>query len=457
MGLNVLDFLSSSPNSYIFQRTSNQTNFGGVCQILSIILILGLAIYYIITYFKKDDYSIEYSYYMYDKKHSIPDEDKKFEFKYEIISQGYNSNNKELVSKNFSLMKIRSHETIPRNVVLSENIRDFDYFLVYECQDDKCEIDEKFFLDRFYVYFGFNLDNFDLQSNNPISSYYTEISLPIFINDFIQYTYSFEESICTTFGFFANKNESILTPKNYEYITAHLNFTIEKGNIKYKTLSQITFFLNDGNWDQYKRTKKSIFDTFSNICSLGITIYNAFKNGFLFLYSRNFNNYKIIQTILSGKDEKLKHNKKITTTKEMKTLDNNNSDILLSKPVNYDNNNNDEIEEENIDNEKMKITYEEMPEEPDINFPKLSFFSYIFNIIYCQCRCDEKNQKFISKCNEIVSKYYSVENILYNQILIENLLKDYKWNDQRLKKVENNELIKNLKIYIRNNYFNANG
>jgi len=86
MGLNVLDFLSSSPNSYIFQRTSNQTNFGGVCQILSIILILGLAIYYIITYFKKDDYSIEYSYYMYDKKHSIPDEDKKFEFIYEIIS-----------------------------------------------------------------------------------------------------------------------------------------------------------------------------------------------------------------------------------------------------------------------------------------------------------------------------------------------------------------------------------
>jgi len=456
MGLNVLDFLSSSPNSYIFQSTSNKTNFGGVCQLLSIILILGFAIYYLIIYFKKDDYSIEYSSYMYDINHRFSDEDKKFEFGYDIFSQGYYSNNKELVSKNFSLMKVGLNETIPRNVVLSENIRGFDYFLVYKCQDDKCEIDEKFFLDRFYVYFEFKMDNYDLQSNYPISSYYAPIQIPIFINDFIQYMYFFEESICTTFGFFGNKKESILIPKNYEYITAHLNLILEKGNIKYKALSQITFILNDDNWDQYKRTKKSIFDTLSNICSLGLTIYNAFKNGFLLLYSRNFNNYKIIQTILSGKDEKLKHNKKIATTKEMKTLDNNSSDILLSKPSNYDNNN-DEMEEQNIDNEKMKITYEEMPEEPDINFPKLSFFSYIFNIIYCHSCCDGKNQKFISKCNEIVSKYYSVENILYNQILIENLIKDYTWNDPRLKKVENNELINNLKIYIRNNYFNANG
>jgi len=58
-----------------------------------------------------------------------------------------------------------------------------------------------------------------------------------------------------------------------------------------------------------------------------------------------------------------------------------------------------------MDNEKIKITYEEMHEESDINFPKLSFMSYIFNIIYCSC-CNIKNQKFISKCNEIVSKYY---------------------------------------------------
>ena len=450
MGLNVLDFLSSSPNNYIFQKKSNKTNFGGVCQLLSILLILGFAIYYLITFFQKDSYSIEHIPYILDMEHELEDKNKKIEFAYDILDSEYG----KPLSNNFALMKKESKEILPRNESISGNIINFYYLLVYKCQDDKCEFEEK----SFNLAFEWNLSLFNLQKDNPIFSFKTQPEyLPIYIiNDFLEYRHSFEESKCTTFGFFGDKNVSILIPKKSETFTYHFtNTTIYKGSTKYKAIGLIHFFLNNSNWDHYKRTKKSILDTFSNICSLGLTIYNVFKNGFLLLYSSNFNNYKIIQTILSGKVEKLKQSKKITTNKEMKTIENN-SDILLSKPVNYDNNN-DEIEEENIDNEKMKITYEEMPEEPDINFPKLSFFSYIFNIIYFQCCCDGKNQKFISKCNEIVSKYYSVENILYNQILIENLLKDYKWNDQRLKKVENNELIKNLKIYIRNNYFNANG
>ena len=52
-----------------------------------------------------------------------------------------------------------------------------------------------------------------------------------------------------------------------------------------------------------------------------------------------------------------------------------------------------------------------------------------------------RKQKIISKCNEIISKYYSIENIVYNQILLENLFKDYQWINQDLKTYENNELI----------------
>jgi hypothetical protein len=424
---------------------------------LSIVLILGFAIYYLIKYFRKDPYSIEYSSYMYDYGHDITGKDKTIEFGYEIFSKGIDPNDDgKPVSENFSLMKFGPNETIKRNESLYENISNFDFLLVYECQDDKCEIKENFFLNRFYLYLEFIGDFYNLQKDNPISSNFFTIERPYSINDFFVYNFFFEESKCTTFGFFRNKNESILIPKSFDNYATNLNLTIEKGNTKYKVLGQISFLLAQDNWDHYKRTKKSIWDTISNICSLGLSIYNAFKNGYLLLYSSNFNNYKIIQTILSsGKVEKVKQNKKITTNKEMKTLDDN-SDILLSKPANYDNNNNEEIDEQNMDNEKIKITYEEMHEESDINFPKLSFMSYIFNIIYCSC-CNIKNQKFISKCNEIVSKYYSVEKILYNQILIENILKDYKWNDPRLKSVESNELIKNLKIYIRNNYFNSDG
>lgn len=62
-------------------------------------------------------------------------------------------------------------------------------------------------------------------------------------------------------------------------------------------------------------------------------------------------------------------------------------------------------------------------------------------------------KKFIEKCKEIISKYYSMEYIISNQIILENLLKDYRWNDPRLNNINNNELISQLKniIYPYNN------
>jgi hypothetical protein len=41
-----------------------------------------------------------------------------------------------------------------------------------------------------------------------------------------------------------------------------------------------------------------------------------------------------------------------------------------------------------------------------------------------------------------------VENIIYNQIKIENLLKDYRWNNLQLKNIQNNELIIQLESYL---------
>ena len=61
-------------------------------------------------------------------------------------------------------------------------------------------------------------------------------------------------------------------------------------------------------------------------------------------------------------------------------------------------------------------------------------------------------QEIIDKCNEIILKYYSEENILYNQLMLEILLKDYKWNDPELNKLDNNKLILQLKNQV--NSFN---
>jgi hypothetical protein len=51
-------------------------------------------------------------------------------------------------------------------------------------------------------------------------------------------------------------------------------------------------------------------------------------------------------------------------------------------------------------------------------------------------------------CNKIVLKYTSIDNVLRNQIILGNLLKDYKWNDPSLNNINNNELIIQLKKNI---------
>ena len=80
--------------------------------------------------------------------------------------------------------------------------------------------------------------------------------------------------------------------------------------------------------------------------------------------------------------------------------------------------------------------------------PKLRFIDFMINSFYSDKCCKNSNrQQIISSCNDLVSKYYTVEDIIYNQIKIENLLKDYKWNDPKLKYIENNEFVTELKSY----------
>ena len=77
--------------------------------------------------------------------------------------------------------------------------------------------------------------------------------------------------------------------------------------------------------------------------------------------------------------------------------------------------------------------------------PKRAFFDFVFNTLYFKRCCKIEKQQLILACNDIIQKYYSFENILYNQIIFENLLKDYIWNRPVLKKIGYNFLISKLK------------
>ena len=66
--------------------------------------------------------------------------------------------------------------------------------------------------------------------------------------------------------------------------------------------------LFDG-YEEYIRTEVSLLTVFSNSFSLWLSIFSGFKLVFGFIYENNFNNYKVLQKILSKVDKVNKNEK----------------------------------------------------------------------------------------------------------------------------------------------------
>ena len=91
-------------------------------------------------------------------------------------------------------------------------------------------------------------------------------------------------------------------------------------------------------------------------------------------------------------------------------------------------------------------------DESSEHLKKLHFFDFLLNNIYFEFLFKKNNpQQIINMCNEIISNYASIDSIIYNQILFENLMKDYKWNNPELKNLDYNNLIFELKTLAKLN------
>ena len=58
--MKAIDFLSNSPNNYIFQKETYKTNLGGFLFLFFFITMLIITVSYIIDYVLNDKYEIEY-------------------------------------------------------------------------------------------------------------------------------------------------------------------------------------------------------------------------------------------------------------------------------------------------------------------------------------------------------------------------------------------------------------
>jgi hypothetical protein len=381
---------------------------------------------------------------LYDLNHQISDLNKSISFKYEIK---YKDNHKKwlVAPNNFFLYDYYDRKLIPRNANYSKNISDFEFLVVYICSDGKREIEEKFKNRTIAVELNFTTEVLIFQKEDPIITVQFHEWMEMTTYDSREFIYNFEEIICTDKGFFGDKNKSIINIKYREQNLNPINKAVpSKENAVYRIFGNISFRINEYNWSHYKRTEKSILETFSYICSIGLVGLNIVTKMIFLFYSRFFDNYKIVQHLLFGNDTLIRRNieisKKLTNKKQ--------------EPLNINLSNSENVDENGIDYEN-KSQPEENVGQPDLNFPeKLSCCSFVFNCFYCGCcqNYKKKNQILISKCGDIISEYYSVEKIIYNQLLMENLIEDYKWNNIKLKNIRENKSIISLINFIKSNY-----
>jgi hypothetical protein len=233
-----------------------------------------------------------------------------------------------------------------------------------------------------------------------------------------------------------------------------------KGNY-YRLIAFFQMINNHWVYDEYRRRKISPLDVLSKISALFLPIRLVFL--FIYqLYSKNFENYKIIESILNKTNKSYKEIK-IKPSIELdehalydpnkdESTNINNSKIVLAPLIEPD------LEDNSITNDKAKNFddkhpndgYEIKKNKTERILPKYSFIQFFLNNCYCKCcRCRKyKQQEILQLCNNTIKKYLSVDSIVFNQMVFENLIKYHKLNNNSINNIDNNELILNLKTLI---------
>ena len=483
--MHFLDFLNEPPRLFIFQKIANKTNFGGVLFLLYIITMILISSAYIFDYAIKEKYT--YEVMTSDNLTNCKNEDQENE-EMAKLNEDDKLNplvnftiNLENLNLQFALYDPIKKEYIKEKECLDNNrciyninrrVSNFSLEVRYICDDDiHCSSlynNRNAFTRKIGItYTGYELNHtgeipLKITEDNPI---FFQPRVPEYINGIINLNLNWE-----VIKYKDQKSLfDSLTGNTKEYIYGHIkrDYQINSNPINIQDIPKeldenIGYYVNIFNitinnyhyqYLFYQRKKVELLDLLASIGALFSTIKFFFSVAFHF-YSKNFDNYKILDKVLKLQKEPIKP----------KELSDDFKAIFSNKK--YEEKNDQGIELDNIDPlmeksfEEKKLNNKENDFDKDIEkdindsnlsegesfaLNKLSFIDFFFNNIYSKCCRRIRNQEIIDSVNEIIYKYLSVDILLYNQIKLESLFKDYKWNNPSLNNIHNNKMIKKLK------------
>ena len=337
-----LDFISEGPNLSIFQEDSNKNNFGGFLYLIHIIILLLLAVIYISDFVGKDKYEFNYTYIKekFNESEIIEGfEEENEHLNYEIECKFQIGKDKDYLFDDNSNFRIfisnvtinnthRLFYYIRNNEKVLVNTNNFNLAVTYKCDDiHNCTIKEEdkiklrsYFLNIYYK--GFFLDH--QNPENPVQKSDEYILKRIEFNENTNIAFlnweliEYEEDK----GIFFNTFDRIRGKENIFYggdFKSMENF-VDDGRVRFMLQNQeinqeiILLFLeihpNHLQHDKYTRNQVSFLNVLADISALSSTILDLISLVYGFLYSQNYDNYKIVESILTKKMQ-IKINNKI--------------------------------------------------------------------------------------------------------------------------------------------------
>ena len=150
-----LDIISSSPNLYILQKSSNKTNFGGFLTLAFLIIVLIIFIFYLIYYLSEETFTVQYVHYekyLNEEEIDKREDDIKYNPYFDFLfDMGYYGR----LPNDFILVNLTNEQLIPRDETLNIRTSDVNIGVLYKCRetDFECIIPEDYqnFFSEHYI------------------------------------------------------------------------------------------------------------------------------------------------------------------------------------------------------------------------------------------------------------------------------------------------------------------
>ena len=503
-----LDFISKSPNLSIFREGSNKTNLGGALYFIYIIILILLGVIYIISYFSDEKYIFNYTLVMEPYNKNILDDEKKesmlltdMDYFFVLGKDGGNLYKNNIINnKNFIIIdnhklwaEIFSEKASEKRdkdgfyvlnssrnsdgdeciikqgtTPMTQNTGSLTLSVLYRCEEKNCKIrdEDKIEEDSYYLFMAYK--GFSIEHQNPEKpiqplpeniywlkriQFLNNTNIAFLNWELIEYVEQ-KGVFGKTYDNLAGNNNAYYAGyyKSQEIYSddGHVGDLPEKewkikdleGN-HFRLLLYLESHPNILDYEKYSRKKISFLDVLANVAALGTTVLNFMSLGYGVLFSGNYNNYKIIENILTKKMKINIHRndlQKEGETKEEKMTELKTDLIITENEQNDLSINGSAEEKENEEENSPKKVYKK-----SIDLPLPKFLDFLVHKFYFKCCRRSVKQNLISSCNDLVAKYITIESILYNQMRLEYLWKDYKWNNPENERNQKDGLLLDLK------------